>query len=75
LVAAASMDGSISVWDLKSYGLRTTLRHGDDGAKCGVTHMAWHPTEPLIFSASLDKSVVLTAFHNTTVVDILSMNH
>mmetsp|Transcript_35280 Transcript_35280/g.48973 ORF Transcript_35280/g.48973 Transcript_35280/m.48973 type:complete len:418 (+) Transcript_35280:412-1665(+) len=55
--ATGSMDGNLMVWDLQSLQARTTCPNGKQD---GVVQLAWHPTDPVVFTASLDG--ILRAF-------------
>ncbi|KAJ3047704.1 hypothetical protein HK097_011286 [Rhizophlyctis rosea] len=50
--ATGSVDGTISIWDVTTMQIRSTLRHDD-----AVTKVIWHETAPLLTSASTDKTV------------------
>lgn len=50
--ATGSVDGSLSIWDINTLRLRTTLKHED-----AVTRLLWHRESPLLTSASMDASV------------------
>ncbi|KAJ2867774.1 60S ribosomal subunit assembly or modification protein [Coemansia erecta] len=52
LAATGSVDGTLSIWDISSMRLRTTLKHDDS-----VTRLLWHNESPLLTSASVDGSV------------------
>lgn len=49
LAATAGVDGKLLVWDLGSLSQRGAGAHPDV-----VTRTAWHPTQPLVFTACLD---------------------
>jgi len=50
--ATASVDGKMIVWDLNTMASRVTCSHDD-----AITHLQWHPTEPLVFTSSMDKTI------------------
>ncbi|KAJ1964311.1 60S ribosomal subunit assembly or modification protein [Dipsacomyces acuminosporus] len=52
LAATGSVDGSLSIWDINTLRLRTTLNHDD-----AVTRLLWHEDSPLLTSVSLDCTV------------------
>ncbi|KAJ2743733.1 60S ribosomal subunit assembly or modification protein [Coemansia sp. BCRC 34301] len=52
LAATGSVDGSLSIWDINTMRLRTTLRHDDS-----VTRVVWHNESPLLTSVSMDCAV------------------
>ncbi|KAJ1945477.1 60S ribosomal subunit assembly or modification protein, partial [Linderina macrospora] len=52
LAATGSVDGSLSIWDINTMRLRTTLNHDD-----AVTKLLWHENSPLLTSVSLDCTV------------------
>ncbi|KND05172.1 uncharacterized protein SPPG_00839 [Spizellomyces punctatus DAOM BR117] len=52
LAATASVDGTISIWDVTGLRLRQSVRHED-----AVTQLRWHSSEPIFASASADRTV------------------
>jgi WD40 repeat protein len=52
LVCSGSVDGKIKIFDLNTATQRLTLSHDD-----AVTSIVFHPSEPLIFSSSVDRTV------------------
>ncbi|KAI7827722.1 WD40-repeat-containing domain protein [Kickxella alabastrina] len=52
LAATGSVDGSLSIWDINSMRLRTTLKHDDS-----VNRIMWHEDSPLLTSVSMDCTV------------------
>lgn len=52
LVATCGMDGKLCVWEASNLKQRSVLIHDD-----GVVKAKWHPTEPLLISVSVDKTV------------------
>ncbi|KAJ1951149.1 60S ribosomal subunit assembly or modification protein [Linderina pennispora] len=52
LAATGSVDGSLSIWDINTMRLRTTLQHDD-----AVTKLLWHENSPMLTSVSLDCTV------------------
>lgn len=54
LAATGSLDQSLKIWDITNSQQRSTYEH-----KQGVTKLLWHPTQPLIFTASLDGCIRL----------------
>ncbi|KAJ2856271.1 60S ribosomal subunit assembly or modification protein [Coemansia erecta] len=52
LAASGSVDGSLSIWDINTMRLRTTLSHDDS-----VTGLLWHDESPLLTSVSMDCTV------------------
>ncbi|KAJ2788915.1 60S ribosomal subunit assembly or modification protein [Coemansia guatemalensis] len=52
LAATGSVDGSLSIWDINTLRLRTTLKHDDS-----VTQLIWHENSPLLTSTSMDCTV------------------
>lgn len=49
--ATAGVDGCCKIWDIATGRLRHTC---SNPANVPVTKMQWHPTEPMIFTASAD---------------------
>lgn len=57
--ATGSVDGRAIVWDVRTGQQRSVFRHdasGPDGEHA-VTQLRWHPDAPLLFTASMDKTV------------------
>ncbi|KAJ2121520.1 60S ribosomal subunit assembly or modification protein [Coemansia sp. RSA 720] len=54
LAATGSVDGSLSIWDINTMRLRTTLKHDDS-----VTRLQWHKDSPMLTSVSMDCTVRL----------------
>jgi len=54
LIATGSLDNKINIYDVNTLQLRTRCLHDD-----GVTRLIWHPTQPLMYSCSVDKTVRL----------------
>jgi Prp8 binding protein len=52
---AGSSDGVVNVWDRQTYRLLRQL----GGHRGGVNEVAWHPTQPVLASASDDKVVIV----------------
>ncbi|KAJ2450007.1 60S ribosomal subunit assembly or modification protein [Coemansia sp. RSA 2336] len=52
LAATGSVDGSLSIWDINTLRLRTTLKHDDS-----VNQLKWHRDSPLLTSVSMDCTV------------------
>ncbi|KAJ1664113.1 60S ribosomal subunit assembly or modification protein [Coemansia sp. RSA 1813] len=52
LAATGSVDGTLSIWDISTMRLRTTLKHEDS-----VTRLQWHQESPLLTSVSVDGTV------------------
>jgi len=52
LMASASMDGTIRIWDLNNYSVRHVLNHDD-----AVIRLKWHKNSPILTSCSNDKTV------------------
>ncbi|KAJ2605626.1 60S ribosomal subunit assembly or modification protein [Coemansia sp. RSA 1722] len=52
LAATGSVDGSLSIWDINTMRLRTTLQHDDS-----VTRLLWHEDSPMLTSVSMDCTV------------------
>ncbi len=52
LAASAGVDGNLLIWDLATLSQRGQGVHPDV-----ITRMAWHPTQPLVFTACLDGMV------------------
>lgn len=50
MVATASLDGSVGVWDASTLSLRTTLQHGETGITC----VAWIPKSPQLVTGTTD---------------------
>ncbi len=55
VLATGSADGLVYVWDLVSFNLKYKL----PGHKGQVNEVAFHPTQPIIASASSDKTIFL----------------
>eukprot|EP01134_Creolimax_fragrantissima_P005480 CFRG5480T1 len=51
-MASAGLDGNLLVWDTNPFKVRHQCTHG-----AGVVKVAWHPTEPIVFTGSLDHTV------------------
>ncbi|XP_045111303.1 angio-associated migratory cell protein-like [Portunus trituberculatus] len=49
IAVTATLAGYVTLWDVSSKTVRHTLSQG-----CGTSHLAWHPQEPVLFSAGLD---------------------
>jgi len=54
LAASGSLDNTLNVWDLTQMKLRMKYQHDD-----GVIKLKWHPTQPLLYSCSIDKTLRL----------------
>eukprot|EP00127_Corallochytrium_limacisporum_P002550 Clim_evm107s128 gene=Clim_evmTU107s128 len=52
LVASGGMDGHVCIWDLTHSRLRRILDHPK-----GVIRLLWHPTEPLLYTACIDRRI------------------
>ncbi|KAJ2723107.1 60S ribosomal subunit assembly or modification protein [Coemansia sp. Benny D115] len=52
LAATGSVDGGLSIWDINTLRLRTTLKHDDS-----VNRLLWHEDSPLLTSVSMDMTV------------------
>jgi len=53
-LATGSVDHAVHVWDINTSQSRLSLPHDEV-----ITKLLWHPTEPLLYSASMDKLVRL----------------
>lgn len=51
-VASASLDGTVRIWDIPSQSERLVSQH-----RAGVVTLRWHPTLPIFFSGSIDRTV------------------
>lgn len=49
LAASAGVDGKLLIWDCATLSQRGACEH-----PAGVTRAAWHPTQPLVFTACMD---------------------
>lgn len=54
LAATGSLDKRILIWDVSRMQTRATCEHDD-----GVIKVVWHPTQPFLYSASIDGTVRL----------------
>ncbi len=54
-LASASSDGTAKVWDLNSGSTRITVTHDES-----VIAVRFHPVQPILFSASVDRSIKAT---------------
>jgi len=52
LIASGSLDNKLNIYDLGNLQLRGTCMHDD-----GITKLTWHPTQPFVFTTSLDRTV------------------
>jgi WD40 repeat protein len=50
--ATGSLDKSVKVWNVSTLQLVSTFEHDD-----GVVRLKWHPTKPLLFTGSSDRTV------------------
>ncbi|EFA83186.1 WD40 repeat-containing protein [Heterostelium album PN500] len=51
-----SMDGTVKVWDIQTMQPRSTMKHKEG---CGITKLMVHPTQPILYSSSTDKTICL----------------
>ncbi|KNC78732.1 hypothetical protein SARC_08844 [Sphaeroforma arctica JP610] len=51
-MASGGLDGNLLIWDTTPFKLRHTCAHGE-----GVVKIQWHPSEPIVYTASLDHTV------------------
>ncbi|KAI9179753.1 hypothetical protein H9P43_005083 [Blastocladiella emersonii ATCC 22665] len=54
-MCGSTADRSVVVWDV----LRQQIRYKLPGHRGGVAAVAWHPTEPIVASGALDKTIFL----------------
>lgn len=66
IVVTAAMDGEIRLFNLVSGQIRATFKHDD-----GVTQLVAHPTEPIVFSGSVDKTVRVWDARSCSCVKVL----
>ncbi|KAF2070227.1 hypothetical protein CYY_008461 [Polysphondylium violaceum] len=52
LCMTGSTDGAIIIWDLTTFKQRSVLRH-----KHAISKLKSHPTDPVLFSSSVDKTI------------------
>lgn len=52
IAVTGTLAGFISIWDINSQQSRHVISQG-----CGSSQLAWHPTEPILFTAGLDGAI------------------
>ncbi|CAL4098661.1 unnamed protein product [Meganyctiphanes norvegica] len=52
IAVTGTLAGFISIWDINTQQSRHVIAQG-----CGSSQLAWHPTEPILFTAGLDGAV------------------
>jgi len=67
LMISASLDGSVRVWDTASQTQRGMIQHKSD-----VVAARWHPTLPIFFSCSVDKSVQVVDARDTSILQVFT---
>ncbi len=65
LIATASLDGTVRIWDANGREQRAYREHED-----GVQDVAWHPDGKRLASASLDGSVRIWSVEGTTIATL-----
>jgi len=66
LAATASMDTKINLWDLNTLSVRQSMQH-----KEGVTKVLFDTSQPLIYSCSVDKSIIIWDVRSREAIQVL----
>lgn len=71
--ATGGVDGILKIWDLTNGHCRQVCSYGTEQARAGgITRLQWHPTLPLVYTASSDGVVRIWDARNGNLVTALT---